>query len=196
MLQHKLYVVRPETWDLQHWAKFITICLAAMVKKGAEEWHYNKISWKKLEGVILLDDTAECCNTSWRNHVTLCNNWKIWLQHYKKLISTSGNDCNNKKIVRNVCGRVCNTRTFSHNLCHNKIAKQVAGKIAKCNKGLKERWSFGIRRNMAKCGFNLLFDETEWLLATGIEQSEKWEVKFKIFMVFRKSNHMRFSTCC
>lgn len=57
---------------------------------------------------------------------------------------------------------------FSHNLCHNKIAKQVAGKIAKYNRGLKERC--GIRTNMAKCGFNLLVDETERLLATGIEQ--------------------------
>lgn len=45
-------------------ATFIAIRLAAMVKKGVEEWHYNKISWKELEGVILLDDTAECCNTS------------------------------------------------------------------------------------------------------------------------------------
>lgn len=42
-----------------------------------------------------------------------------------------------RKIVRNVCGRVLEI------LCHNKIAKQVAGKIAKCNRGLKERWSFG-----------------------------------------------------
>lgn len=30
---------------------------------------------------------------------------------------------------------------------------------------------FWIRTNMAKCGFNLLVDETEWLLATGIEQN-------------------------
>ena len=60
---------------------------------------------------------------------------------------------------------------FLHNLCHNKIAKQVAGKIAKYYRCLKERC--GIRTNMAKCGFNLLVDETEWLLATGIEQTEK-----------------------
>ena len=57
---------------------------------------------------------------------------------------------------------------FSHNLCHIKIVKQVAGKIAKYNRCLKERC--GIRTNMAKRGFNLLVDETERLLATGIEQ--------------------------
>lgn len=75
---------------------------------------------------------------------------------------------------------------FSHNLCHNKIAKQVAGKIAKCNGGLKERWSFGIRTNMAKCGFNLLVAETEWPLATGIEQNWKMRSEIQNFHAFQK----------
>lgn len=62
-----------ETWDLLHWATFIETCPAAMVKKRAEQWHYNNISWKKLEGVILLDDATEHC----RDAVTLSNNWKF-----------------------------------------------------------------------------------------------------------------------
>ena len=194
MLQHKLHVVRPETWDLQHWATFIAIYLALMVKNGAEEWHYNKISWKKLEGVILLDDTAECCNTSWRDDATLCNNWNFCCSITRSWFLLLAKIAAVKKLWGiSVAGYVI-LENFSHNLCHNKIAKQVPGKFAKCNRGLKERWSFGIRTNMAKCGFNLLVDETERLLATGIEQ--KWEVKFKIFMVFRNSNHLTFSACC
>ena len=64
--------------------------------------------------------------------------------------------------------------------------KQVAGKIAKYNRGLKERWSFGIRTNMAKCGFNLLVAETEWLLATGIEQNWKMRGEIQNFHDFQK----------
>ena len=75
---------------------------------------------------------------------------------------------------------------FSHNLCCNKIAKQVAGKIAKCNRSLKERWSFGIRTNMTKCGFNLLVAETERLLATGIEQNWKVRSEIQNFHGFQK----------
>ena len=75
---------------------------------------------------------------------------------------------------------------FSHNLCCNKIAKQVAGQIAKCNRGLKERWSFGIRTNMAKCGFHLLVAETERLLATGIEQNWKVRSEIQNFHGFQK----------
>jgi len=111
---------------------------------------------------------------------------KFLLQHYKKLISTSGNDCSNEKLWgMSVAGYVI-LENFSHNLCHNKIAKQVAGKFAKCNRGLKERWSFGIRTNMAKCGFNLIVDETEWLLATGIEQNWKMRSEIQNFHGFQK----------
>ena len=126
--------------------KFIAICLTAMVKKGAEEWHCNKISWKKLEG----NSTGWHC---WMLQYKLkgwCNTMqqlKILLQHYKKLISTSGNDCSNEKLWgMSVAGYV-----ILEILCHNKITKQVAGKIAKCR--LKREMKFWDKNKYGKMLF-------------------------------------------
>ena len=48
-----------------------------MVKKSVLEWLYKNISWKKLDGVISLNDAAERCDTSCRDNVTLRNDCKI-----------------------------------------------------------------------------------------------------------------------
>ena len=141
----------------------------------------------KLEGVILLDYTAECCNTSWRDDATLRNNWKCCCTITRSCFLLLAMIAATKKLWgMSVAGYVI-LENFSHNLCHNKIiAKQVAGKFAKCNRGLKERWRFGMRTNKAKCGFNLLVDETEWLLATGIEQNWKKRSEIQNFHGFQK----------
>ena len=46
-----------------------------------------------------------------------------------ELISTSRNRGGNKNVAQNVCRRVLYTGQVSCNLCPNKIARQVAGKI-------------------------------------------------------------------
>ena len=50
-----------------------------------------------------------------------------------ELISTSRDRGGNKNVAQNVCRRVLYTGQVSCNLCPNKIARPVAGKIGSCN---------------------------------------------------------------
>ena len=68
-----LQALRLETCNIE---QFIVACPSATVKNGAEDWPYRNISWRKLEGVIPLDEAAERCNTNCRDDVTQRNNWK------------------------------------------------------------------------------------------------------------------------
>ena len=53
--------------------------------------------------------------------------------HKIKLISTSGNDCGNKKIARNVCGRVSYIGQFFVQVLSQQISRQVGWKTKAYN---------------------------------------------------------------
>lgn len=113
-----------------------------MDKNSAEEGHYNNIVYKRLAGEISLDDAAKPCDTTNAGlmlHNATTGKFVSKLQEALcnvQLISTSGNDCRHKKIVRNFYARVSYTREFlSCNLCCKNIVRQVAQKIAQCDTG-------------------------------------------------------------
>ena len=71
----------------------------------------------KLEEIIPLDDATECCDTSCRDDVTLCNNWKFYCSivrgiAHKKTDFFFSSQLQQQKIARNVCSRVCYNGQF------------------------------------------------------------------------------------
>ena len=69
------------------------------VKNCAQDWHSNNTSWKKLR-YNFRDDVLQQRSTTEQFVAALQE-----ALHRVELISTFRNDCGNKKIARNVCGR-------------------------------------------------------------------------------------------
>ena len=97
-----------------------------MDKNSAEEGHYNNIIYKRLAGEISFEDAAKPCDTTNAGlmlHNATTGKFVSKLQEALcnvQLISTSGNDCSHKKIVRNFYARVSCTGEFCLATCVSK----------------------------------------------------------------------------
>ena len=97
-------VARYENWDVRPVAQSNIYCFFALSgsripKLCAQDWHINNTSWKKLR-YNFRDDVLQQRSTT--EHFVAALQEAL---HRVELTSTFRNDCGNKKIARNVCGR-------------------------------------------------------------------------------------------
>lgn len=99
----------------------------------------NTYSWKKL-GVIPLDEATKCCDTSCRDDVTPCNNWKFYcsivrgIAQKKTDFHFSWQLQQQKLLGMSVAGCVTMGNFFLQ-LVLQQNCKQITQVIPKCNRG-------------------------------------------------------------